>query len=86
MSEQIQTPQQHREFTIHIDKSAFRVGVPSLTGAQLRQLPTPAIGPDFDLWEDVPGGNDQLIADDTVVQLRDGMHFFTAPAFINPGA
>lgn len=75
----------HGEFTIHIDKSTFRVASTTLTGAQLRQLPTPSIGPDFDLWEDVPGGNDKLIRDGDVVQMRNGMHFFTAPSHINPG-
>ena len=31
------------------------------------------------------GGIDVLVGDEQVVQLREGMHFFTAPANINPG-
>jgi len=37
------------------------------------------------LWLEVPGGDDEKIADDQVVELQPGMHFFTAPATITPG-
>ena len=42
---------------IQIDHKPFRVPGPTITGAALRALPTPPIGADFDLWQDVPGGN-----------------------------
>lgn len=75
----------HSEFVVHIDSSVFEVASSSLTGAELRHLPTPPIGPELDLWEDVPGGSDILIGDEQTVAIKDGMHFFTAPANINPG-
>lgn len=81
----VERGQPEHAFPIHIDNATFRVASPTLTGSELRELPTPAIGPEFDLWEDVPGGNDRLIGPEDVVQLRNGMHFFTAPAQINPG-
>lgn len=73
------------KFTIKIDRTEFHVDEPELTGFQLRQLPTPPIGPDRDLFEVVPGGSDRKIADGEEVKMRDGLRFFTAPAQINPG-
>jgi len=75
----------HEEQVIHIDRREFKVPGPTITGAQLRQLPSPPIGPDFDLYEEVPGGEDKLIEDDTVVELKNGLHFFSVPKTINPG-
>ncbi len=72
-------------FTIRIDRTAYKVRAEQLTGLQLRQLSNPPIGPDRDLFEVVPGGSDIKILDDQVVQMRDGLRFFTAPAQINPG-
>jgi hypothetical protein len=74
-----------RPFVIKIDRTEYEVRERSLTGAQLRQLPNPPIGPDRDLFEVVPGGSDIKIADDREVKMRDGLRFFTAPAQINPG-
>ena len=72
--------------TITIDRGEFVVGDKKLTGAQLRQLPSPPIGNDRDLFQEVPGpGDDQKIGDDTVVHLKDGMHFYTGPSNINLG-
>jgi hypothetical protein len=74
-----------RGFEIKIDRNQYRVHQPTLTGSELRQLPTPPIGPDRDLFEVVPGGSDKKIEDNEVVKMRDGLRFFTAPARINPG-
>ena len=74
------------QFQIHIDRVHFTVHVEMMTGAELRQLPTPPIGPDRDLFEVVPGGVDRKINDADSVRLRNGQRFFTAPAQINPGA
>lgn len=74
-----------RRISIKIDRETFRVEREQMTGGELRQLPTPPIGPDRDLFQVVPGGSDRKLADDTVVKLKDGMRFFTAPAQINPG-
>lgn len=72
-------------YEIKIDRTEFKVTEHFLTGAQLRVLPNPPIGPDRDLFEVVPGGSDEKIADTQKVKMRDGLRFFTAPAQINPG-
>lgn len=78
-------PPPGREYNIQIDRVHYKVTQENMTGLQLRQVPTPQVGPDRDLFEVVPGGTDQKIGDATVVTLRDGKRFFTAPAQINPG-
>jgi len=75
-----------RAFNIKIDRAEFEVKERFRTGAQLRLLPNPPIGPDRDLFEMVPGGSDEKIADKQEVKMRDGLRFFTAPAQINPGS
>jgi hypothetical protein len=72
-------------FQIRIDRDHYEVTQSALTGAQLRMLPDPDIGPDRDLFEVVPGGSDIKIENDTAVEMRSGLRFFTAPAQINPG-
>ena len=72
-------------FHIQIDREHFTVSQLALTGAQLRQLPSPPIGPDRDLFEVVPGHPDRKITNDELVEMHDGLRFFTAPAQINPG-
>lgn len=74
-----------QKFQIQIDRTHFTVTVPQMTGQQLRQLPTPPVGADRDLFEVVPGGSDKKIGDGDVVEMRNGLRFFTAPAQINPG-
>ena len=78
-------PDLPRAFEIKIDRTAYKVRQPVLTGAELRRLPEPDIGPDRDLFEVVPGGSDLKIEADTKVEMRNGLRFFTAPAQINPG-
>jgi hypothetical protein len=78
-------PHEH-EFHIQIDREHFTVHQEEMTGAELRSLPTPPIPPDRDLFEVRPGEQDFLITDTTVVKIRDGRRFFTAPSHINPGA
>ena len=70
---------------IQIDREHFKVDDVVLTGAQLRALPTSPIGPERDLFQVVPGGQDLKINNDQPVELKSGMRFFTAPAQINPG-
>lgn len=74
------------EFQIQIDRTHYTVSLPVMTGAQLRNVPSPPIGPDRDLFEVVPGQPDKKIADETKVEIRNGLRFFTAPALINPGS
>jgi len=73
-------------FEIQIDRTHYKVHKERMTGLELRHVPPTPIGPDRDLFEVVPGGLDRKIADETVVDIRDGLRFFTAPAQINPGA
>jgi len=80
-------PENHPKthFEIQIDRKHFTVEENQLSGSQLRGLPSPAIGPDRDLFEVVPGGTDLKIGDEQVVEMRNGLRFFSAPAQINPG-
>lgn len=78
-------PDHHKTFEIKIDRTSYKVEQGTLTGADLRRLPEPDIGPDRDLFEVVPGGSDRKIEADTQVEMRNGLRFFTAPAQINPG-
>lgn len=73
------------EFQIQIDRVHYTVAQHQMTGADLRRVPPTAIGPDRDLFEVVPGGTDRKIGDVDVVEIRNGVRFFTAPAQINPG-
>ena len=75
-----------KAFQIRIDRDHYTVETEQLTGRQLRALPEPDIGLERDLFEVVPGGSDKKIELDTVVEMRNGLRFFTAPAQINPGA
>lgn len=74
--------------TIFIDSKPYQVPEGSVgTGGRLRALPTPDIGPDYDLWLDVEGtDNDRKIGATDEVPLDANMHFYTAPADLNPGA
>ena len=72
-------------FEIQIDRTHYTVTMKHMTGLQLRHVPAPPIGPDRDLFEVVPGGSDRKISDEQVVEIRNGLRFFTAPAQINPG-
>ncbi|WP_167480899.1 multiubiquitin domain-containing protein [Mesorhizobium waimense] len=78
-------PDRPKMFEIKIDRMNYKVPEAVLTGAQLRQLPEPDIGPDRDLFEVVPGGSDVKIEAGAKVEMRNGLRFFTAPAQINPG-
>lgn len=77
-------PKSEKQIVIHIDRRQFKVDE-EITGAQLRGLPDPDLGPEFDLWLEVPGGEDQRIENDQVVRVKNGTHFFSAPSVINPG-
>lgn len=75
----------HNRFEIQIDRAQYTVTEPRMTGQQLRHVPPTPIGPDRDLFEVVPGGSDRKIGNDEVVEIRNGLRFFTAPGQINPG-
>ena len=90
MNEHTQKPDRGKDghpkhFEIQIDRAHFDVTSEVMTGQQLRQLPTPPIGADRDLFQVVPGGSDVKIENDDRVHMKSGLRFFTAPAQINPG-
>ncbi len=71
---------------IHIDRVPHEVDEHELTGAQLRDLPTPPITEDFDLWREKRGDvEDELIEPNSIVKLVEDVHFYSAPSKINPG-
>lgn len=73
------------QYQVFIDKKRFTVQEETVTGAFLRALPDPDVPAEHDLWMEVPGGEDILIAPEKEVTLKNGMHFFTVPKEINPG-
>ena len=85
MAEDEQQAAPRHEFRIQIDRVHYEVHEDELTGAQLRDIPKPPIGPDRDLFEVVPGEPDRKIELTEVVKITNGKRFFTAPAHINPG-
>jgi hypothetical protein len=74
------------EITIYIDRSAFRVPRRAVTGHALRELATPTIGSDYELFHVLPGSDDLLVREEEVVELEDGTQFFSAPRMIMAGA
>lgn len=75
------------EIPITIDKRPYKAPKQAMTGAEIRQLANPAIGPDRDLWHVGRGeADDTKVADTQVVNLEPGDRFFSAPGAINPGA
>jgi hypothetical protein len=77
---------EHKSYVIHIDRNQFKVLSSTIAGAELRALPDPPIGADRDLFQVVPGGQDVLIGDGDIIELKEGMHFVTAPRNVTPGA
>lgn len=75
-----------KQFQIQIDRVHFTVTKEKMTGLEIRNVPPTPIGQDRDIFEVVPGGHDRKIGDQDVVEVKNGMRFFTAPAQINPGA
>ena len=72
-------------FRIRIDRVDYTVTEEKLSGEQLREVPSPPIPKDRDLYLVVPGHDDRKIKEDDTVEMRDGLRFFTAPNTINPG-
>lgn len=75
-----------KELPIHIDHKPCRAPRTPMTGAELRALADPPIGADRDLFRVVPGPEDDVkVGDAESVDLKSGMHFYSAPTTINPG-
>ena len=72
---------------IQIDHKPYKAPKTPMTGTELRTLADPDIGADLDLFRVVPGPADDVkINDGDSVDLKEGMHFYSAPKTINPGA
>jgi hypothetical protein len=88
-TEQIERIPSHKstdpETYIQINRLNFRVQGRTLTGQQIRDLPTPVIPDDYDLWKINPARDDERVEADKVYDLRGG-RFFSAPKSINAGA
>lgn len=78
-------PDEPGKVLILIDGQKIHAPRGSLAGAEIRQLTSPPIGPDRDLWLDLEGSLDDLVEDDEEVSLKPQMRFFTVPRVINPG-
>ena len=74
-----------KKLHVQIDRTPYKVELEQMTGAQIRQVPTTPIGPDRDLFQVVPGAADHKVGATEVVDIRNGLRFFTAPGQINPG-
>ena len=85
MSDAITATDKKHEYKIQIDRAKYEVEKEVMTGAQLRKLPNPDIGPERDLFQIVPGEDDLKIELTDKVKIKHGLRFFTAPAHINPG-
>lgn len=76
----------HGVIPIFIDEKKYDAPSRSMTGAALRALPQPPIGPELDLWLETPGPKDDvLIRPEETYPVRPGSKYYTAPSTINPG-
>lgn len=85
MSDPAAHPPDHDEFHIQIDRAHYDVDKDRMTGEELRHVPPVPIPEDRDLYEVRPAEGDRKIEDTTVVEMRNGLRFFTAPGHVNPG-
>lgn len=77
---------QDRFIPIEIDNKPYKAPKTPMTGAELRALAHPPIGPERDLFRVVPGPEDDVkVGNSDPVDLKPGMHFYSAPTSINPG-
>lgn len=71
---------------ISIDKEHFKAHKTPMTGTEIRALPDPDVPADRDLWLEIHGpADDVLVSLDKSIDIKPGMHFYTAPSTINPG-
>lgn len=85
MAEKSTKPEAPGKVPILIDGKKILAPRGELSGAELRQLTSPPIGEDRDLWLDREGTLDDLVEDGEIVKLAPQMRFFTVPRVINPG-
>jgi hypothetical protein len=72
--------------TIYLDRAAYRVPRRPMSGQELRNLPTPGLSSDLDLFQVSAGSSDDLVVhDEELVHINEGEEFFTAPRTILAG-
>ena len=81
----VDKPGDDKTYDIQIDRTHYEVSGNRLTGTDIRNIPTPPIPPERDLFEVVPGRPDRKVEDDDRILIGDGLRFFTVPGTINPG-
>lgn len=74
----------NKKYVIHVDRKKYEVHYSPQTGAEIRQLA--GLGSDVELYLEQQGDeDDRLIADGDSIDLKNGMHFFSTPKYIDPG-
>jgi hypothetical protein len=74
------------EITIYINGNAFRIERQALTGQAIRDLATPPIGGDYEMYLVSAGEQPDLAVNPLeVIELNDGAQFFAAPRQIMAG-
>lgn len=72
---------------IFIDDVKYDAPSHIMLGSAIRLLPNPPVGPELDLWLEVPGPrDDELIRPEMEYEVKSGSKFYTAPSTINPGS
>lgn len=74
---------QHLPIKIHIDKKLREASKTPMTGAELKALGE--VKPGMDLFQKIPGKDDNLINDTDSIDLTNGDQFYSAPSSLNPG-
>ena len=72
--------------SIFIDETEYQVEVGEIAGRDLRQAPEAPIASDRDLWRECSGDDpDELVEDEQIVVIEEGVRFFTVARHITPG-
>ncbi len=66
-------------FRIRLDSADYEVSLRELTGREIRDLPSPPIRQENELFEQLPNGDDRLIDLDYEAEIYTGKVFFTSP-------
>lgn len=69
----------NREFIIEIDGEKYEWPDEKITGAQLRQLASPPIPPDRELFQGTTSKPGERIKDDDTIAVHNGLEIFTKP-------
>jgi hypothetical protein len=63
--------------TIHINGKPYQHGAAAVTPAEIRRIARPPIPDNKQLWLDVVDAPDQLLSEGEIVELENGLHFFS---------